>query len=101
MPGACRHCEKPLGRRCGAGRGLCWTCYRLPDVRAQYCRYVAGPRVGGGKRERPEEDEPTAEEIERMVAEQMANLPAWWDEEFERERDREYALKVYALVKCA
>lgn len=92
MGWTCRHCGAPLTRERGAGRGLCWTCYRKRDVRHRYPRDPRGPVC--------EDDEPTAEEVERLVADGFAALPDWWDEETEAEKAREYAMKVYTLVRC-
>ena len=93
MGGACRHCGKVIA--CLASRGLCWACYRTPAIRALYPTYLKGP--GGAACGR----EPTAEELERTIAEQMKALPEWWDHDLERERDREWMLKVYTLVRCS
>lgn len=48
-----------------AGRGLCKPCSADPAVRDRYATLT-------------EAREPTAEEVERTVAEQRANLPPWW-----------------------
>jgi hypothetical protein len=30
----CRHCKEEYGTR--TGRGLCWRCWRTPEIKAQY-----------------------------------------------------------------
>lgn len=67
----CRHCRKQAGSR---GRGLCHHCWSNPDVREQY------PPANPHSLRR----EPTMEELERTIAEQMQCLPAWWEEESTR-----------------
>lgn len=66
-PGTCLHCNQP---RAISGRGLCTTCYTTPAIRRLY------PVIERGHI--PRYREPTEEEVEAMVAEQMKNLPAWW-----------------------
>lgn len=64
----CANCKN---ERLIIARGLCSTCYFTKDIRVLYTRRKnSGPRGG----------EPTAEEVERVVAEQMRCLPAWWEE---------------------
>lgn len=55
---------------------LCYPCYRTPGVRDLY---------PGGRS--PPEVEPSAAEVERVVAEQMADLPAWWPGPGERDTE--------------
>lgn len=62
----CQHCDNPGTRP----RGLCVRCYNNPRIRQQY--------PSTSKFSRRMDHEPTAEEVERMVAEQMENLPDWW-----------------------
>lgn len=65
-------------KKANRSRGLCWGCFYEPGVKELYpvtSKYAA---VG----------EPTAEEIEATIAEQMKNLPDWWDAETRRERAR-------------
>lgn len=51
------------------GRGGMWSAaFRRADVL----------RLDAARPRCPHRDEPTAAEVEAMVAEQMANLPAWW-----------------------
>jgi hypothetical protein len=92
MGGRCRHCGKGLGRTGGGGRGLCWSHYRDRAIRALYPTLLMG--VGC------DAPEPTAAELEATVAEQLKALPDWWDEESERERDRERVVRVFELVRC-
>lgn len=105
----CVHCGKALTGR-SPGRGLCWPHYRDREIRLKYKRFKNGPKACGGVAFAPGEDqewrktarrtvphrdyEPTAEEVERVVAEQMANLPAWWADECDRPRP------VYVMVQC-
>ncbi len=54
----CRHCERPKVSR---PRGLCWTCYYTPGVKALYpsTSKYAHRGVGGGNRHRPLPATPT------------------------------------------
>ncbi len=61
----CLHCQSAPGV---APRGLCFPCYRQPGVRDLYPTRVVRP-----------DHEPTALEIENLVAEQLTRLPSWWD----------------------
>ncbi len=72
----CRHCRKGKVNR---PRGLCWNCYYTPGVKALY------PITSKFATKR----EPTAAELDAMVAEQMKpeNLPAWWDDEKSQARE--------------
>lgn len=68
----CRHCVK---NRVLRPRGLCWRCYYRPGVRDLYpstSKYAPG-------------HEPSAEEVEATVEEQMKCLPAWWQSEAGRD----------------
>ena len=69
----CRHCGERVAAR---SRGLCRVCYYTPGVRELYAvksTFYAKPQ-------------PTQEEVDRMVEEQMQCLPDWWDKE---ESDKE------------
>lgn len=68
----CVHCGNEPATR---PRGLGWKCFYTPGVRDRYA--IARGGEHGAKSHQPE---PTAEEVERMVAEQMKCLPADWDE---------------------
>lgn len=64
----CLHCGvHPINRP----RGLCWGCYHTPGVRQLYPKGAANPDtakyVGA--------DEPTREEVEAMVREQLPTMP--------------------------
>ena len=73
----CRHCGYPIPTPNGSGRGLCRRCWRDRRVRSWYPPVTRGR--GPDKQPRANEDrEPTAEEVERCVAEQMGCLPPWW-----------------------
>ena len=79
--GVCRHCCLP--RSLGARR-LCVTCYRDPAVRRRYAtahRYPTEREDKGA--------DMTAEEVEAVIAAQLAKgLPKWWAESA-NERDGE------------
>lgn len=70
----CLHCQRPFGVNLShAGRNLCYRCNKDPAVRECYppLRRTAPPK-------RPAPPEPTAEEVEAVIAVQMQNLPPWW-----------------------
>ena len=73
--GACLHCG--LTRRL-KGRSLCPSCYQRPGVKEQY-QLVK-------KSYRPKGYEPTEEELNVMIAEQLQRKPRWYVEEEERRR---------------
>lgn len=79
----CRHCRA----RSEYSRHLCKTCFRDPAVRGLYPADTRkGMRFGGvGTRE------PSAEEVERIVAEQLQCLPWWWGEEAAKQSEHEGA----------
>ena len=58
-------------KQCGAGQACAYGCL---------CYDCAFPEGGPS--------EPTEEEVERIVAEQMANLPEWWAHDAELQRQR-------------
>ena len=73
----CRHC----GHTGDRPRQLCYSCYGKPEIRALYPPInVMGTY--------PISAEPTAEEVEAMVADGYRNLPSWW---FDHEADWEYS----------
>ena len=72
----CRHCSQPKVNR---PRGLCWSCYYTPGVKELYPPTSKYAPTG----------EPTAAEVEALIAEQSANLPDWWDAETRALRDEE------------
>lgn len=83
----CLHCGPT--HRALAARGLCWLCSQKPAVRRLYPRF-AYPKVRAKTpRSASYGREPSAEEVERIVAEQMKpeNLPTWWIDE-ERKQGR-------------
>ena len=59
----CQHCRTV---RLIRSRGLCWPCYETPEISRLYP---------------PPSIEPTEEELDAMIAEQMKCRPAWWDRE--------------------
>ena len=73
----CVHCAKPSRalKRCL----LCVTCYGKREVRKMYVEFVERDL-----------NEPTWEQLEQIIAEQMQCLPDWWWGEFARvERELE------------
>ncbi len=71
----CTHCKTRSGCRPG---GLCNTCYQDLSIRHQYV-----------KRIKAQDKEPTSEEVEQTIREQMQCLPWWWESEREKELMRE------------
>lgn len=71
----CRHCRR---RKANRARGLCWTCDQTPAVRALY---PVTSKYDPLRNKLERHVEPTAEEIDALVAEQMKNLPEWWEQE--------------------
>jgi hypothetical protein len=65
----CAHCRRRWAGR--KNRGLCQTCWLVPDVR------LAQPGRVPARVSRPDH-EPTEAELEALIAEQERNLPAWW-----------------------
>lgn len=61
----CVHCR--TRKPCHGGRGLCRVCWNSSAIRNRY-RPVRDTRP----------EEMTAEQVERLVAEQSKVLPAWW-----------------------
>jgi hypothetical protein len=82
----CIHCPSPLSRPNGAGRGLCWACYPNRAIRDRYARYARGAIN--------ESDEPTEEELNATIAEQLENLPSWWAD------DCRLPPPIFVLVRC-
>lgn len=72
--GNCKHCGTPY--KWLAGRGLCQSCHRNPEIKALY------PLLQN-RQHSPKEE--TLEDLERLIAEQMRNLPAWWHESQDRD----------------
>jgi hypothetical protein len=89
----CRHCHR---RQALPGRrGLCATCHRDRAVRDLYPRTDAAPADHDA-------GEPSAEDLERTIAEQAAALPAWWHLDAKRMRfGREQAKLVAMLTRPA
>lgn len=69
-----------------AGRHKTANLFRPSEVRALAAKMARSPHSSIGKR--AHETEPTAEELDAIVAEQSKpeNLPAWWRMEARRER---------------
>lgn len=85
----CLHCK---AHRRSRPRGLCLRCFKDPAVKAQY------PRL-----RETNKPEPTAEELEIIIAEQWKNLPAWWSLSAEKvQQPRSERLpRVFSIVKGA
>lgn len=66
----CRHCHRCVAKR----RGLCYAHYYDKEVRAMYAPVA---RTADGRL--ATDPEPTEAELDLMIAEQMMNLPDWWD----------------------
>lgn len=71
MPTPCRHCHARTGDPRRAG--LCYRCRDIPGLRRPYAE--------------PEPE--TAADLDRLIAERLANAPAWFQLEYERQRERE------------
>lgn len=84
----CRHCGKTCVPRC---RGLCYRCYTIPDVLARYPRRVPWAY----------DHEPTAAELDAMIAEQMTCLPDWWAEADRAQASLEAAGFIPGVDQCA
>jgi hypothetical protein len=73
--GSCVHCGKK--NICLQGRGLCQPCHGKIDIRHQYLRssnnraQLNSPRV-----------DPSEEELNALIAEQMRCLPPWWNDAY-------------------
>ncbi len=75
----CRHCHHR--KSSNSGRGLCRHCWDRPGIRNRF-RPIRPTGPTG---------EPTAAEIDAMIAERMKpeNLPAWWAIECRRVEELE------------
>lgn len=71
----CIHCRQNKGYL--HRRGLCQTCFGKKQIRFRY------PKLGQPDRE------PTEEEVEQTIKEQMENLPPWWHEDVEKQTRRQ------------
>lgn len=69
----CLHCGK--GKVCRP-RGLCWPCFKDLAIRKQHAPIGQQGQAGVTGWD----PELTEEELDVMIAEQMANLPDWWDQ---------------------
>ncbi len=66
----CLFCDSTVLR---TKKGLCVRCYRDKGIRLL-------------EKATEEEDEPTEDEIERMIEEQMKVLPVWWEDDVRKQR---------------
>lgn len=69
----CKHCKR--NKPAKGKRGLCQTCYGQPDIRALYP--VDAFRRPDIIRGLPKSDA----DLDELVRQQMAKLPAWWKQE--------------------
>lgn len=74
--GPCLHCGRV---RWYYSRHLCVTCGKGKSIRDLY-PLIKGPSG------RPSKDTSTEAELDAIIAEQMANLPPWWEAESARHR---------------
>lgn len=72
----CVHCEE---RYASASRGLCHVCYRNSAIRECYPPHYATTH----------RTEPTMEELDRMIAEQLPTMPSYDPVEDNLDRRRE------------
>ncbi|TXI12377.1 MAG: hypothetical protein E6Q76_01120 [Rhizobium sp.] len=72
-----------------AGRRYCRRLVRPSEVRAVAARMAAAPQ-GRNNRDRARH-EPTAEELERIIAERMQCLPDWWWSDCAEQNGPEFA----------
>jgi hypothetical protein len=77
----CKNCSR---HRVLRSRGLCTTCYRQPAVRD---RFPADERFAN----RHDPEPKTLADVDRIIAEQRANLPGWWPKAEEQMREYERA----------
>ncbi len=87
-PRVCVHCARPFAYRC-RGRGLCVVCHTDKSVRRLYKRSGEGGR-------RPEL---TQSQLDALVARQYACLPAWWNNESDREQRSAPPVRVPRVVR--
>ncbi len=95
----CYHCQSDSG--CRPPRGLCWRCYRNPEIKNRFGLRKPGPKTGEIEDEAELVDDgldPTEEELEAMIAEQLQSLPDWYDEDTARLREQR-DIKRYILVR--
>jgi hypothetical protein len=77
---ACYHCRRADKKT--TWRGLCYTCYKDDKVRALYPKY------------RVSDYEPTQEELDQMIAEQLACKPSWWWKDWEKPDGEDNTVRV-------
>src|SRR4051812_25777678 len=80
----CRHCQK---RGANRPRGFCAECWFNPAIVALYpLKPLQVPRR-----------EPTAEELEQTIREQLQRLPAWWHQEAEEVEDEAVEIRLFRV----
>lgn len=72
MESVCRHCQKRKGNR---PRGLCWTCHNNKSIRIQYPS--THPFASKSAKGEYDDVEPTEEELNRIISEQLPTMPEW------------------------
>lgn len=80
----CVHCKERVGTK---PRGLCNNCYTQPHIRTMYKR-------------RFRYREENVADLDKMIAEQMEDLPPWWQSENVRNDDpkEEYQRRVVKVI---
>lgn len=74
----CRHCQKGKGNL--SRRWLCRRCWKNPEIKDLY-------KPAESFRSEFGDHDPTMEELEAMISEQMKCLPAWWDDDVQKQRN--------------
>lgn len=79
----CDHCQKILNvsERRYIVRGLCKKCYNDHSIRKLYSKLSERKIKEGIKADS------SLKEIDAFIEKQMMNLPAWWEDEAERQRN--------------
>lgn len=70
----CRHCRRERGEY---SRKLCSDCFHDPDILKLYPAKIRTESY----KTWPRGYEPTMEEVEAMIAEQLPTMPAWGPED--------------------
>lgn len=102
MNPTCVHCGALLCARSPAPRRLCWPCHHEPGVRDRYPVLRTGPkRPGDAPAYAPARGrEPTEEDLEATIREQLADPPAWFLRECERRAAAGRGPRVCRVVRC-
>lgn len=74
VPPRCVHCKRNKAQK--GRRNLCASCYDNREIRVLFPRkHKSDPLLLE-----------TMEDVERLIAQQMKNLPPWWDADTEQQR---------------